>query len=247
MACGEFGPGRMAEPPAILAAIDAALAARRARRPARARHLRPDPRADRPGALHRQPLLGPPGQRHRRGARPPRRPRHLRHRPGRGAAPGAAPTVVEVETAARDARRGRGGAARRRRRLRRRRRRLARRPSASGSKVKKDASGDAAGPRAGREPRHPAHRRRRAPSRPRLVIGFAAETDDVVANATAKRLRKGADWIVANDVSPATGIMGGTENAVTLITADGRRALAAHVEGRHRRARSPTASPQALA
>jgi phosphopantothenoylcysteine decarboxylase / phosphopantothenate---cysteine ligase len=57
--------------------------------------------------------------------------------------------------------------------------------------------------------------------RPGLVIGFAAETDDVIANATAKRLRKGCDWIVANDVSPATGIMGGTENDVTLITADG--------------------------
>jgi phosphopantothenoylcysteine decarboxylase/phosphopantothenate--cysteine ligase len=53
------------------------------------------------------------------------------------------------------------------------------------------------------------------------VIGFAAETDDVIANATAKRLRKGCDWIVANDVSPATGIMGGTENDVTLIIADG--------------------------
>ena len=57
--------------------------------------------------------------------------------------------------------------------------------------------------------------------RPELVVGFAAETDDVVAFATAKRARKGCDWIVANDVSPATGIMGGTENAVVLITADG--------------------------
>ncbi|KJS42562.1 MAG: bifunctional phosphopantothenoylcysteine decarboxylase/phosphopantothenate synthase [Roseovarius sp. BRH_c41] len=57
--------------------------------------------------------------------------------------------------------------------------------------------------------------------RPKLVVGFAAETDDVIANATAKRARKGCDWIIANDVRPATGIMGGTENAVTLITADG--------------------------
>ncbi|WP_299152185.1 bifunctional phosphopantothenoylcysteine decarboxylase/phosphopantothenate--cysteine ligase CoaBC [uncultured Tateyamaria sp.] len=54
--------------------------------------------------------------------------------------------------------------------------------------------------------------------RPGLVVGFAAETDDVIENATAKRLRKGCDWIVANDVSPETGIMGGTENAITLIT-----------------------------
>jgi phosphopantothenoylcysteine decarboxylase/phosphopantothenate--cysteine ligase len=57
--------------------------------------------------------------------------------------------------------------------------------------------------------------------RPRLVVGFAAETDDLMANAQAKRARKNADWIVANDVSPETGIMGGEENAVHLITADG--------------------------
>lgn len=56
--------------------------------------------------------------------------------------------------------------------------------------------------------------------RPDLVIGFAAETDDVIANATAKRKRKGCDWIVANDVSPSTGIMGGSENDVTLIMED---------------------------
>lgn len=61
----------------------------------------------------------------------------------------------------------------------------------------------------------------RHPQRPRLVIGFAAETDDVLAHATAKRLRKGCDWIVANDVSPGTGIMGGVENAVTVIDAQG--------------------------
>jgi phosphopantothenoylcysteine decarboxylase/phosphopantothenate--cysteine ligase len=57
--------------------------------------------------------------------------------------------------------------------------------------------------------------------RPPLVIGFAAETNDVLAHATAKRERKGCDWILANDVSPETGIMGGSENAVTLITAQG--------------------------
>jgi len=57
--------------------------------------------------------------------------------------------------------------------------------------------------------------------RPRLVVGFAAETDDVAANATAKRARKGCDWIVANDVSPETGIMGGSENKVSIITAEG--------------------------
>ena len=57
--------------------------------------------------------------------------------------------------------------------------------------------------------------------RPGLVVGFAAETHDVEANATAKRARKGCDWIVANDVSPATGIMGGSENKVAIVTAEG--------------------------
>ena len=56
-------------------------------------------------------------------------------------------------------------------------------------------------------------------SRPRLVVGFAAETDDVVPNAIAKRARKGADWILANDVSG--GVMGGDRNQVHLITASG--------------------------
>ncbi|MGY6535693.1 MAG: bifunctional phosphopantothenoylcysteine decarboxylase/phosphopantothenate--cysteine ligase CoaBC [Pararhodobacter sp.] len=59
------------------------------------------------------------------------------------------------------------------------------------------------------------------PQRPPLVVGFAAETHDVIAHAQAKRARKGCDWIVANDVSPDTGIMGGDENAVHLITAQG--------------------------
>jgi phosphopantothenoylcysteine decarboxylase/phosphopantothenate--cysteine ligase len=57
--------------------------------------------------------------------------------------------------------------------------------------------------------------------RPKLVIGFAAETDNVIANATAKRKRKGCDWILANDVSPSTGIMGGSQNDVTLIMENG--------------------------
>ena len=59
------------------------------------------------------------------------------------------------------------------------------------------------------------------PKRPRLVIGFAAETEHLAAHASAKRQRKGCDWIVANDVSEGTGIMGGAENAVLLITEAG--------------------------
>jgi len=62
---------------------------------------------------------------------------------------------------------------------------------------------------------------RAGPDRPGLVIGFAAETADLAANAQAKLARKGCDWIVANDVSPETGIMGGGENRVTIFTKGG--------------------------
>jgi phosphopantothenoylcysteine decarboxylase/phosphopantothenate--cysteine ligase len=55
--------------------------------------------------------------------------------------------------------------------------------------------------------------------RPKLLIGFAAETESVVEHARAKRAKKGCDWIVANDVSPATGVMGGDYNTVHLVTA----------------------------
>jgi phosphopantothenoylcysteine decarboxylase/phosphopantothenate--cysteine ligase len=58
-------------------------------------------------------------------------------------------------------------------------------------------------------------------ARPALVIGFAAETKDVLANGEAKRIAKGCDWIVANDVSPGTGVFGGNENTVHLIRPDG--------------------------
>ena len=57
-----------------------------------------------------------------------------------------------------------------------------------------------------------------ATRRPPLVIGFAAETEHLIDNAKAKLARKGCDWIVANDVSPATGVMGGDRNTVHLLT-----------------------------
>jgi phosphopantothenoylcysteine decarboxylase/phosphopantothenate--cysteine ligase len=219
MACGEFGPGRMAEPPEILAAIDAALSDG----PLTGRHVlvtsgpthEPiDPvryianrSSGRQGSAIAEALV-------RRGAR-------VTFVTGPADAPrpqGAA--VVEIETAAEmlaaveaalpaDAAIFAAAVA------------DWRVTSASGSKVKKDPAG---GPPALELCENPDILRTvagRADGRPPLVIGFAAETDDVVANATAKRARKGADWIVANDVSPATGIMGGTENAVTLITAAG--------------------------
>ena len=58
------------------------------------------------------------------------------------------------------------------------------------------------------------------PQRPRLVVGFAAETNDLEANARAKLERKGCDWVVANDVSEE-GIMGGDHNEVLLVTREG--------------------------
>jgi phosphopantothenoylcysteine decarboxylase/phosphopantothenate--cysteine ligase len=57
--------------------------------------------------------------------------------------------------------------------------------------------------------------------RPQLVIGFAAETENVAAHAKEKRIKKGCDWILANDVSPQTGIMGGDSNTIQLVTTSG--------------------------
>ena len=59
------------------------------------------------------------------------------------------------------------------------------------------------------------------PKRPKLVVGFAAETENLVANAVDKRKRKGCDWIVANDVSAATGTFGGERNTVHLVSTEG--------------------------
>ena len=61
----------------------------------------------------------------------------------------------------------------------------------------------------------------RKTQRPKLVIGFAAETENVVANAKAKLARKHCDWILANDVSPQSGVMGGDRNTITLVRASG--------------------------
>ena len=90
--------------------------------------------------------------------------------------------------------------------------------SASASKIKKQSGAPLPVLEFAENPDILATISQKTTGRPRLVVGFAAETDDVVAHATAKRARKGCDWILANDVSPATGIMGGTENAVVLIS-----------------------------
>ncbi len=93
--------------------------------------------------------------------------------------------------------------------------------NAGTSKIKKDGSGRLPVLEFAENPDILAHVSQLDKGRPRLVVGFAAETDDVVENATAKRARKGCDWIVANDVRPQTGIMGGADNEVVLITAEG--------------------------
>ena len=93
--------------------------------------------------------------------------------------------------------------------------------NAARSKMKKDGSGKAPALEFAENPDILATVSKHPTARPRLVVGFAAETDEVIAHATAKRLRKGCDWIVANDVRPDTGIMGGSSNAVTIISEAG--------------------------
>ncbi|MCB1446791.1 MAG: bifunctional phosphopantothenoylcysteine decarboxylase/phosphopantothenate--cysteine ligase CoaBC [Rhizobiaceae bacterium] len=92
--------------------------------------------------------------------------------------------------------------------------------TAAGEKIKKSADGSVPSLPLTENPdilRTVGHHQQR----PRLVVGFAAETSDVETNARAKLDRKGADLIVANDVSPETGIMGGKRNTVALIGRDG--------------------------
>ncbi len=239
MACGEFGPGRMAEPPAILDAVTAALVA--------------GPPGMPPGAPLLGPLAGPltgplAGRRVLVTSGPTHEPidpvRYIANRSSgaQGSAiadalarlgadvtfvtgPATAPhpqgvRIVPVETAA-----DMLGAVE------------AALPveaavfaaavadwqveGASRAKLKKDGTGRPPSLILRETPDILRTVSQRVEGRPRLVVGFAAETDDVLAHAVAKRERKGCDWIVANDVRPETGIMGGTENAVTLITAAG--------------------------
>jgi len=219
MACGEFGPGRMAEPDEIFAAITAAL---------------------RTGPLAGRHVLVTSGPTHE----PIDPVRYIANRSSgaQGTAiaaalrdlgadvtfvtgpasvpPPAGVTVVPVETArdmaeavqaALPAEAAVFAAAVADWRV----------ANAAERKMKKDDKGTAPALEFAENPDILATVARMGEGRPRLVIGFAAETDDVLAHAGAKRARKGCDWIVANDVSPGTGIMGGTENAVTLVTAEG--------------------------
>ena len=218
MACGEFGPGRMAEPLEIVAAVEAALGAG----PLAGRHV-----IVTSGPTHEP--IDPVRYIANRssGAQGAAIAAALRDLGARvtfvtGPAPVPPPqgvAVVRVETAAQmlaatlaalPADAGVFAAAVADWRV----------ENASGSKVKKDGSGRPPALALAENPDILATVSRH-PQRPALVVGFAAETDDVVAHATAKRARKGCDWIVANDVRPETGIMGGAENAVTLIDAAG--------------------------
>ena len=222
MACGEFGPGRMAEPLEIVAAIEAALSS---------------------GPLAGKHVLVTSGPTHE----PIDPVRYIANRSSgaQGTAlavalrdlgaqvtfvtgpatvpPPAGVCVVKVETA---------------------RQMLAaveaalpadaavfaaavadwRVANAGAQKLKKDGSGRAPALEFAENPDILARISQRREGRPALVVGFAAETEKVVEHATAKRARKGCDWIVANDVSPETGIMGGSENAITLISDAGAEA-----------------------
>ncbi|MFD1697444.1 bifunctional phosphopantothenoylcysteine decarboxylase/phosphopantothenate--cysteine ligase CoaBC [Roseibium aestuarii] len=88
-------------------------------------------------------------------------------------------------------------------------------------KIKKDGSGKPPTLQFAENPDILATLGHHAALRPRLLVGFAAETQNVLDNAASKLTRKNADWIVANDVSPATGIMGGDRNTVHLVSRDG--------------------------
>lgn len=216
MACGEFGPGRLAEPPEILAAIAAMLNA---------------------GPLTGRHVIVTSGPTHE----PIDPVRYIANRSSgaQGTAiaqalsalgakvtfvtgpatspPPSGATVVAVETAAQmlaaveaalpaDAAVFAAAVA------------DWRVAAVAGQKMKKDGSGNPPSLTFAENPDILARISQRLAGRPKLVVGFAAETEHVVDHATAKRLRKGCDWIVANDVSAASGVMGGSENAVTLIT-----------------------------
>ncbi|OOY31550.1 bifunctional phosphopantothenoylcysteine decarboxylase/phosphopantothenate--cysteine ligase CoaBC [Thioclava sp. F36-6] len=219
MACGEFGEGRMIEPEAILAAIDAALS---------------------DGPLKGRHILVTSGPTHE----PIDPVRYIANRSS-GAqgtaiaaalrdlgatvtfvtgpatvAPPAGVRVVKVETAremldavqtALPAEAAIFAAAVADWRV----------ANAAERKMKKDGTGAPPALEFAENPDILATVSKMGEGRPGLVVGFAAETHDVARFAADKRARKGCDWIVANDVSPATGIMGGTENAVTIIDETG--------------------------
>ena len=241
LADGEFGPGRLAEPEEIVAAIEAtARPGHAAFGTEGARHRGPDARADRSGALHRQPLVRQAGLRDRRQRSPTRARRRCSSPDPSELAPPPRVKLVRVETARQmwtaceaqlpaDIAVCTAAVA------------DWRPETAANSKLKKRDAPTTI--KLAENPDILAGLARHA-KRPSLVIGFAAETDDLIANATAKRIAKGCDWIVANDVS--TGIMGGDKNRVHIITANGDRGVARNVEDRRRASAWRRGSPDAV-
>jgi phosphopantothenoylcysteine decarboxylase/phosphopantothenate--cysteine ligase len=222
MACGEYGPGRMAEPPAILEAIEALLAAKTA-----------GPLSGRRVLITSGPTQEPIDPVRYIANRSSGKQGHALAR--EAAALGAEVTlvsgpvalpdpegvhVVRVETA-----REMFDAA------------IAALPAdiaicaaavadwraidEAGQKLKKQGQGSETSLNLTQNPDILATISRPGPKRPRLVIGFAAETENLIENAVAKRRAKGADWIVANDVSERTGVMGADRTQIHLVTETG--------------------------
>ncbi|MBA4490410.1 phosphopantothenate--cysteine ligase family flavoprotein [Paracoccus sp. S1E-3] len=249
MACGEFGPGRAAEPPAITAAIREALAAAgglarplEMPTPARPAPLRLGPES-KVGALSGRHVIVTSGPTQE--AIDPVRYISNRSSGAQGAAiaaalrdlgarvsfvtgPASMPApdgveVIRIETAdqmraaveeALPADAAVMAAAVADWKI----------ANAAGTKLKKDGSGKMPVLEFTENPDILAWVSKLKKGRPKLVVGFAAETENVVDNATAKRKRKGSDWIVANDVGTGTDTFGGSQNTVTLITDAGAEA-----------------------
>ena len=246
MACGEFGPGRLPEPERIAAQIRTHAGRARAasaRSPASALSSPPARRASRSIRCASSPIIRP-ASRAMRSPKPSRRlgadvrlvtgPTQLadsRRRHGR-----------EGRDGHRDARRGEGQSARRHLRL-------ASPPSPTGGprrararKLKlKGGEQDSVALQLVENPDILKSIGTRKKDRPRLVVGFAAETNDVEKHAKAKLARKGCDWIVANDVSGD--VMGGADNEVLLVIEGRHGTLAAHEQGATSPCSWPSASP----
>ena len=233
MACGEYGPGRLPEPEAIFAAIEKRSAARTARRPACIVTAGPTHEPIDPVRVHRQPVLGQAGLRHRRRARGAGRrvtlvtgPVAPRDAGRRG--PIDVETAIEMDAAVIAALPADAAV-------------LSRRSPTGGSSRRRQAQEGSRAARArlaadARHPRRPRPKRSAPAPDGRLRRRDRESTDD----AAAKRARKGADWIVANDVSGD--VMGGDANAVHLIAARRPRTGSACP-----RPRSPAGSPQRIA
>ncbi|PPD16213.1 MAG: bifunctional phosphopantothenoylcysteine decarboxylase/phosphopantothenate--cysteine ligase CoaBC [Methylobacterium sp.] len=226
MACGEYGPGRMAEPAAILAAIEAHVARDTAPKPLAGKHVLitagPTHEPIDPVRYIANRSSGKQGYALAEAAREAGARVTLVSGPGTLPAPIGIRTI-RVETAremdeaveqALPADIAIFAAA------------VADWRVADESKEKRKKDGNAIPPlQLTENPDILARIARHATQRPRLVVGFAAETEKVLEHAQAKFARKGCDLLVANDVSPASGVMGGDRNRVHLVSPEGVESL----------------------